>query len=302
MLTLPRWDRERLDRDRLAAAQRFREDGMKTTLDRYRRAFQIHANNVGSLLEKTAYLRDLQHRAADIVTDRGLLVALSGLAGPPISLHDLQTLAGVRRLSLVALRDDPTLAARLVQPVLDGLDLHRFPWIAEHRQPTQAEKYAAIQSSSAVLATLQVRATRHTESRSRQEEALHDALLALGLRRIPTRTVATTTDSPRPGEFCRESVFAGRRADFLIRLWDDRLMALECRISLSPLDSGRHLRREAEIRAAHWTAEYGAQVVAAVVLSGVFRLPDLLAAQDRGVGLFWSHHISSLTDWITQTR
>lgn len=172
----------------------------------------------------------------------------------------------------------------------------------EKRAPTDIEMHAAILSSSALLATLQVRVAGHTESRSRQEEEVHDALLALGLREIPARTIATTGDSPRPGEFCRESVLVGRGVDFLIRLWDKRLMALECRLSSSPLDSGSRLRHEAGGKAAEWTATYGTGVVAAVILSGIFRLRDLMAVQDRGIGLFWRHHISDLTEWIDQAR
>ena len=302
MLSLPLWDRDRLDHDRLVAAERFREERMKTPLGQYLRAFETHENNVRRLLEKSAHLHQLREQAAEIVSDHGLLEALSGVAGPPISLQDLTTLAGVRRLSSAVVRVDPTLATRVVETVLNGLDSKRFPWIREDREPTDGEKRAATQSSSALLATLQVTAGRHTESRSRQEEGAHDALLALGLRGIPTRTVATTTDSPRPGEFCRESVFTGRRVDFLIGLWDERLMALECRLSAAPADSGKRLRQEVGTKAAQWTDAYGARIVAAVVLSGIFRLRDLVAVQESGIGLFWSHDISDLTDWIDKTH
>ena len=302
MLSLPQWDKDRLNHDRGAAAQRFRDERMKTPLGRYLRAFQTHETNVRRLLEESAHLRKLRERAAEVVSDHGLLEALSGVAGPPISLQDLKTLAGVQRLSPAGIRVDPTRATRVVETVLNGLDRMRFPWISEDRDPTDAEKHAAIQSSSALLATLEVTAGRQTEGGSRQEEEVHDALLERGLRGIPARTVATTSDSPRLGEFCRESVFAGRRADFLIGLWDNRLMVLECRLSSSPLHLGRRLRDEAGVKAAHWIDAYGAPIVIAVVLSGIFRLSDLVAVQASGVGLFWSHHISDLTDWINQTR
>ena len=241
MLGLPQWDRDRLDHDRVAAADRFRDERMKTPLGRYLRAFQIHETNVRRLLEESAHLRKLRERAAEIVSDHGLLEALSGVAGPPISLEDLKTLAGVQRLSSAGIRVDPTRATRVVATVLNGLDPKRFPWVSEDRDPTDGEKHAAIQSSTAVLATLEVTAARQTEGGSRQEEEVHDPLLERGLHGIPARTVAATSDSPRPGEFCREAIFAGRRADFLIGLWDNRLMVVECLLSSSPLHLGRRL-------------------------------------------------------------
>ena len=302
MLSLPLWDRDRLDQERLAAAERFREERMKTALERYLRAFEAHENNVRRLLEKSEHLHQLRERAVEIVSDHGLRVALSGVAGPPISFQELATLAGGRRLSSNAIRADPTLATRVVETVLDGLDAQRFPWIRQKRWPTDVERHAAIQSTSAVLAALQVRLIGHTESRSRQEEVVHDALVGLGLRGIPTRVVAEVTDSPRPGEFCRESVFVGRRVDFLVGLWDERLMALECRLSPSPVNPRRRLTQEAGAKAAQWTAAYGARVVAAVVLRGAFPLVDLVAVQESGIGLFWSHRISELTAWIDKTR
>ena len=299
---LPLWGTDRLDLDRLAAAERFREELMKIPLDQYLRAFQTHADNISRLLAKTADLHQLRERAAEIVTDHELLVVLSALVGPPIAVRDLQTLARAPRLSPATVDADPALATRVVETVLEGLDSQRFPWIRDDRKPTAEEKRGAIQSSSAVLATLEVRTTRHAERRSQQEENVHHALLALGLRDVPTRAVATTADSPRPGEFYRESVVAGRRADFLIGLWDERLLALECRISSSPLDSARRLRHEAQTKAARWTRTYGSQIVVAVVLSGIYALRDLLAVQHDSIGLFWTHDIGALTDWIDQTR
>ena len=62
------------------------------------------------------------------------------------------------------------------------------------------------------------------------------------------------------------------------------------------------VRYEAGVKAAHWTDAYSVPIVTAVVLSGIFRLSDLAAVQANGIGLFWSHHISALTDWIDETR
>ena len=134
MLNLPLWDEERLDQDRLTAADRFRDERMKTAREQYMKAFEAHENNVRRLLEESAHLRQLRERAAEIVSDHGLLVALSGVAGPPISVQDLSSLVGGRRLSSSAVRTDPTLATRVVETVLNGLDGARFPWIREEKE------------------------------------------------------------------------------------------------------------------------------------------------------------------------
>jgi hypothetical protein len=37
-------------------------------------------------------------------------------------------------------------------------------------------------------------------------------------------------------------------------------------------------------------------------LSGVYKLRNLVDAQDRGLTLFWAHDLAALTDWIARTR
>ena len=43
-------------------------------------------------------------------------------------------------------------------------------------------------------------------------------------------------------------------------------------------------------------------VVPAAVLSGVFKVQNLLEAQQSGLSLFWSHDLEQLQDFIRLTR
>jgi len=52
-----------------------------------------------------------------------------------------------------------------------------------------------------------------------------------------------------------------------------------------------------------WIRDFGRrQVVPAAVLSGVFKLHNLEAAQDAGLTLFWAHALDAMVDWIDALR
>lgn len=132
---------------------------------------------------------------------------------------------------------------------------------------------------------------------------MEETFLRAGLKKVPTRRIATLMDAPAPGEFCRESELEGGKADFVLRLWDNRVMAMECKVSNSAINSVKRLNREAAAKAEAWIRDLGAvQIVPAAVLSGVYKLHNLTNAQRRGLTLFWAHDLAALIAWIEQTR
>lgn len=299
----PRWTEAELERERRAAIDNFRHIRMIEPLEQYLQIFEERQRAFETLLEKTVDLKELANHAFEVLTDPSLLDALRYLAGPPISVDDLKVLADARNISAAALKADQTLARRLVDMVIEGLDRNRFPWVSEEREPTEEERKAAILASTAVLASHRIPPDRTSESKSQQEEDVQTALEQTGFRKVAARTVATATDAPRPGEFCRESVLSGRKADILIGLGDNRLMPLECKVSNSATNSIKRLNKDAAVKAVVWTKELGsAHVVPAAVLSGVYTLRNLKDAQARGLTLFWAHQLSELTRWIAMTR
>jgi hypothetical protein len=65
-------------------------------------------------------------------------------------------------------------------------------------------------------------------------------------------------------------------------LWDRRIMAIECKVSNSSTNSVKRLNRGAAGKAEKWLHEFGALgVVPVAVLSGVYKLHNLVGAQTR---------------------
>jgi hypothetical protein len=54
------------------------------------------------------------------------------------------------------LRENPEMAARVLNVVRVALDRRRFPWVIDQREATPAEKNATIIASAALLATSRV--------------------------------------------------------------------------------------------------------------------------------------------------
>jgi hypothetical protein len=275
---------------------------MAEPLEAYLEAFDDYLGVVEDLLETTVDLTDLDSTALQVLTDPKLLEAFRYIAGPPISTDDLQTVAEAA-LSASRLRTDAEMVRRIVQVVLAGLDRRRFPWVVERREPTEPERNAAVLASAALMAMRKAETSRRGEEKEKQEERVEAALLGHGFVKVPTRKVLTLALVPGAGEFCRESYLGNRKADFLIGLWDRRAMPVECKVSNSSINSVKRLNNDAAVKAETWRSDFGHRnVVPAAVLSGVYKLHNLLDAQERGLSLFWAHDLQGLLDWIDGTR
>jgi hypothetical protein len=89
------------------------------------------------------------------------------------------------------------------------------------------------------------------------------------------------------------------KADFLVGLRDRRIMAIECKVSNSSINSLKRLNREAAGKAEVWIREFGSRnVVPVAVPSGVFRLHNIRNAQDCGLTVFWAHDLNRLFAWM----
>jgi hypothetical protein len=304
MMPLPAlaWDDERLELDRRVAIGLFREERMKEPLEAYLQIFDHYAGVVEELLEMTVDLSEITQNPEQVLTDRNLLYAVRYLAGPIISKDDLVILADTSIASTV-LRKDPGKMQDVLETVLLGLDRRRFPWIAEEREPSEAERYAAVVATAALIATQRVRTQRANESAAEQQEAVIDALKAIGFAEVPRRVVSTLRDAPGAGEVCRSGMFGGRDADMVAGLWDGRTLVIECKVSNSSSNSLKRLNNDTAAKAEQWIRDFGRrQVTPIAVLSGVFKLHNLQAAQGVGLMIVWAHRLEALTDWIEDTR
>lgn len=83
------------------------------------------------------------------------------------------------------------------------------------------------------MATQRLGTERRNTGKNVQEQQVDDALLQAGLVKVPRRHVKTAMDLPDAGRFCGESRLGNRKADFIVRLWDHRILAIECKVSNS---------------------------------------------------------------------
>lgn len=302
MIEAPIWTAHELEQERLHSIEVFRKQRIEEPLEEYLEAFDEYQGYIEELLESTVDLSDLDSRLIDIVIDPNLLEALRYLAGPPISEDDLKTVAEAV-LTPTKLKSDQTMAKAIVKVILNALDRRRFPWVIEAREPTEAERGAAVLASAALMATQRFGTQRRTVEKRRQEEEVQQALTNAGLTKVPPRKVGVLANAPRPGEFCGESMLGKRKADIIVGLWDGRIMPIECKVSNSATNSVKRLNNDAAAKAEAWRVDFGAtQVIPSAVLSGVYKLHNLEDAQKRGLRLFWAHDIGRLIEWIAKTK
>jgi hypothetical protein len=229
--------------------------------------------------------------------------ALRYLAGPPISEDDLAVLAEVPSIAPAALRTDPESARRVLATIVQALDTTRLPWIVENRAPTEQEKTIAIAASAALITAQRVSTDRRNEGKEKPESLVKSFLARMGFNAVPARTINTLDDAPLRGEFCGESLVGSRKADVPVRLYDGRLMPIECKVSNSEVNSVKRINNDAAMKAVTWRREFGMnQVVPVALMSGVFKVANLVQAQEAGLTLFWAHDLDKVRAFIESTR
>lgn len=303
MIDPPHWTSDQLEADRLKSSAAFSKERLEEPLEDYLEAFDVYQGHVEELLEATVDLSDLDTPALDVLGDPRLLEAFRYLAAPPISSDDYKVLADVRSFSRSQLDRSPAAVQRLLGVVRQVLDRRRFAWVVEGREPTEAERSAAVMASAALMAASRTQTGRRTKGKDQQEGAVKASLRELGFTEVASRTIPNLSHAPDAGEFCGESRLGTRKGDIIVRLWDHRIMPIECKVSNSSTNSVKRLNNDAAVKAASWKLDFGLrQVVPTAMLSGVYKLHNLIDAQDRGLTIFWAHDLQAMTDWITATR
>jgi XamI restriction endonuclease len=299
-----RWTREQLaaDADRSAVLFRQRRLAVTTTwTTHYQQASEKFERLLTQLRPATPAL--LSEQAVGDAFNDGLGEALRYLAGPPISDDDLQIIAQVDSLSPGKVSNDSDALARIRDVIVQVLDPHRFPWVAQGREPTSEERHAAVLASSVLLAAQRVQTERRMQGKDSQESDLKACLRGLSMTEVPASAIHTIVKGPASGQFCGECALGERKADVVVRLHDTRLLAIECKVSNSATNSIKRLNNDAAVKAEYWLKQFGqVQVVPAALLSGVFNVLNLEQSQQRGLALFWAHDLSRLGAFIDSTR
>lgn len=244
---------------------------------------------------------DLELLAATI-RDEDLRTAFRYLAAPPVSEDDLKTLAD-SNLAPTTLRTQRAEAERVRDAVLRIIDPHRFGWLVDGRQPSDDERTRAVVASAVLVAVRKVETSRRGNAKRFQERAVKELLRQAGLDEAEPRDIPLLDAAPAPGQFCGESKLDGTRADIVVRLYDGRVMPIECKVSNSAVNSFKRINHEAAGKARDWISGFGRrQVVPAAVIAGVFNPANLGTAQFEGLTIYWNDRLNDLVDYIASTR
>ncbi len=289
---------------RLEAIKNFRAERLEEPLEEYLDAFDDYLEATEEFLEASVDLTQLEERAADIVTNKSRLKTLRYIAAPPISDDDLKTLAEVSSLAPGALKKNPAALRDIVQTVMVAIDRKRFTWdFTKGAEPSEQERSAAVLATAALLASAHVATKRRHAQQHGQEDQVRQALLGIGYKEVKRRKIEAITDAPAIGEFCPESEVAGRKGDFVIRLFDGRVLVLECKSSNSELNSLKRLDNDTVAKARQWRERLGrSHIVAAAIIAGVYKLERLVAVQSDDLYLFWSHQMDGFIDFVQSTK
>jgi hypothetical protein len=292
------WTADELSADATAAAAAFRRQRLDEPLELYSRFFEAFCPVFRSLVERLPALRAGEGLLSQLLAEDDGRTAFRYLGAPPISEDDLKTLAE-SRLSPAKLCRDADEARRVRETVLHIIDPHRFPWVREDRSPVGDEVERAVIASAALVATKKVETSRRTNAKKTQEEAVKQVLANSGFSEVARRDIALLDDAPPVGSFCRECKLGNTRADMVLRLKDRRVMAIECKVSNSAVNSYKRVNHEAAGKAQQWLEAFGARaIVPAAVLGGVFKPANLATAQDVGLALYWQQRLTDLEAFL----
>ncbi len=283
---------------RVAAEETFRvlrrEEGPKT----YGAVFAKSEPVIGTAMSLTGDL--MQVTPALLVVHPRLWNVLRYFCAPPISEEDLWTMVGHK---FKTMRDTDAPASS--SDFRDLFDRHRFPWIDQGRLPSPDQREAAILATACVYSTEQLRTVRRGSSSRVQELAVADALTSAGFQMTSVKEKLKpirVPDELKRGFFSRERKVWDAKCDVPVRLYDGRLLAIECKVSNGPKNSWKRLSREVGGKSEQWRGAFASQLITAAVLAGVFDLSCLRAAQGSGVYLFWQHDLKPLAKFVNDAR
>lgn len=304
MIDPPVWNADDLGRLVEGAKAAFRRERLEEPLERYLDEFEKWQGIFEEIFEASVDLTRLDEAAfRELLPGKQHLEAFRYLAGPPISADDLKTVAEIASIAPGKLKSSPDILDKLVEVVVAGLDRRRFEWVRDHREASPNERDAAILASASLLATQRVQTERRTNAKKLQESRTMEVLNECGFAGVPKRSIHAVRDAPQPGEYCSESSVVGHKADIVVGLWDHRILLIECKTSNSEVNSFKRVNHEAAGKAKTWLDKLGsANCVAASVLSGVFKVENLLEAQRRGLTLFWAHDFDALRQWLNSVK
>lgn len=285
--------------------KRTREAEESQTADFYDRAYDEAYDRIEHVISSTNNLaEDELISMASQLFGEGYLETLRYMERPSLSDDDFKKMSGTNTNSRKGLSDQNT-AQKAMRYLLRNINTKIIPWYGQNRKPTESDLLAAKRSVSALIADQKTKTMlRSTQSR-KQEQHVRDALVRdAGFQIVPAHPFNTLREGPQPGIlFDKETSIDGVKADIVFGLYDGRIMALECKVSNTAVNSYKRLNHETIDKVVKWRTKFGENgIVGGCVLQGVFAVDNLENAQNMGVSIFWSSHLESLTEYVLSTR
>lgn len=288
------WDDEQLEVDRRKSIELFVQERRAADAALWAAQFNEVRSLVSEVFGATDNLRAITADA--LLTEPGMWWhVLRYCCGPPVSEEDLWTYVGGPKFKRVS----PKWAEQTAEVFRVFVDDVRFPWVRADRDPTPSELDRGLDATIMPLAQQRFATKGRGEASQRQEAAVAAVLLTAGFEFDDSRSEILVPDALERGTFSRERRLAGDKCDVPVRLRDGRILAVECKSSNGPKNGWKRLLREVGGKADAWRGEFGAQVVTAAVLAGVYDLACLKRGQLRRVAIYWEHDLGALVDFAT---
>lgn len=300
-MNLPRvWTSEELLSDVAEAKAEFRRERLAER-DLYTAFYEKYASEFRRIMPALPELFANRLDPALVTSEflsNGSGEVLRYLTAPPVSFDDMATLANtpLTRAGLAAESGGSVSVNGILSALLDR---KRFPWVTEERDPTDEEVDAAVKASAALLASQRVQTDRRNRAKEQQESAVKLVFASLGYAQAPAKRIRLITDAPAPMSFCGSTLLGKKQGDVYARLPDKRLLAIECKVSNSEVNSFKRVMNDSLGKAHEWRRALGEdQVIPVVVLKGVYKFDNLKAAQ-RDMFMIWDHRLSDMTEFVS---
>lgn len=309
--------RGEMNRGKIFTSEEIRQDCQESTrLFRLRRmneplgdylaeftAAEAAAEYVIDKLPKLLAMPTDRDQLAKIVLNPAYNTALRYLTAPPISKDDLNTVM-CRKVTGTSIRKDGEFADGLAELIRQTIDPKRFPWLSTGEFPTTEELNVAKVASAVVATSQRVQTKRRGNEKNELEGAVIRLLDAQGFIRIPTprQPIMHAEDLPKAGEYMVSATLGNDNGDCIIGLYDRRRLALECKSSNSEINSRKRLNKEVIKDAKNWASQFGAQILSAAVLRGVFKPEYVRDAQATPIMIIWEHRLDDLAEFIESTK
>jgi hypothetical protein len=292
----PHWTDDELNTDRLKSIRNFIEARQAAVRPLYDQRLTANMRQALALFRATDNLLSLRDGSA-FAKEPALTAIARYLAGPPVSEDDFDTLAGQKIAKRRTLPGD--LAKAASELLEDVLDRRRVPWLYEipPRQPTATERKVALAWTAALKTSQEVATTLRGKSSKAQEAEVRAVLNGAGYRGATGNDINLVDDLDRGTFRVAETRVAGAKCDVPVRLYDGRLLLIECKVSNSSTNSVKRLNRETGEKAARWRQAFGTASITAAVLAGVYRLTNLKSAQAAGITIIWQHGLGPLAEF-----